>query len=234
MFAMSFVERENEILKTLRAMVDAGHDFIVVGGYAVSSLARHRFSVDCDVVVSKQDLTLFRGLLEREGYERHIEKADLHEAYGGEFVSFRKEVAGLPVTVDMLVNSLVCRASGAAWSFDYIKRHSVEANIPGLDTMVTYRVPEKELLIAFKIHSGRRTDVRDIVMLVENADTERVLDHLRRGNIKSLEDQIAKMISALEDRNLIDSLKGVFTLTVDVERQIKGTRKFIDIIVERL
>jgi hypothetical protein len=57
---------------------------------------------------------------------------------------------------------------------------------------------------------------------------------LRRGNIKSLEDQIAKVISALEDRNLIDSLKGVFTLTVDVERQIKGTRKFIDIIVERL
>ena len=51
---MEFIERENEILRTIKSMVEARLDFIVVGGYAVSALARHRFSVDCDIVVPKK------------------------------------------------------------------------------------------------------------------------------------------------------------------------------------
>lgn len=234
MFNMSFVERENEILKTIERMVKAGLDFVVVGGYAVSAIARHRFSVDCDIVVSKEGLSEFEKLLETEGYEGHIERTNLHESYGGAFVSFRKEVSDLPVAVDMLVNGLVCRATGAAWSFDYVRRHSIDGSISGLKASVTCRVPEKELLIAFKIHSGRRTDVRDIIMLVENVDSTKVLEHIRRGDIQSLKDQIGNIIAALEDENLRNSLKGVFTLTVDVERQIKNTREFIDTILERL
>ena len=46
--AALFVERENEILKTIRAFADAGLDFVAVGGYAVSGLGRHRFSVDLE------------------------------------------------------------------------------------------------------------------------------------------------------------------------------------------
>jgi len=231
---MGFVERENEILKTIKSMVEARLDFIVVGGYAVSALARHRFSVDCDIVTAKEKLGEFGEVLEREGFMKHIEKAGFDETYAGEFVSYRKEVTGLPVTVDLLVNSLVCRATGAAWSFDYVKKHSMDANIPGLEASVSCRIPEKELLMAFKIHSGRRADVRDMVMLRENADLEKVLDHLRRGNIEALKDQIKLIITALEDKNLVDSLKGVFTLTVDVERQIESVRKFVGSILKNL
>ena len=231
---MAFVERENEILKTIRSMVGARLDFIVVGGYAVSALARHRFSVDCDIVISKDRLGEFEDFLEREGFEKHIERSGFDEIYSGEFVSYKKEVAGFPVTVDLLVNSLVCRATEGAWSFDYIKKHSKEANIPGLEASVSCRIPEKELLTAFKIHSGRRADVRDIVMLRENADLEKVLNHLRRGNIEALKGQIKRIIAALRDKKLVDSLKGVFTLTVDVERQIEGAKKLIDSILENL
>ena len=56
MVDMGFLEREKEIIKTIRAMNEAELDFIVVGGYAVSALARHRFSVDCDIVISKRKL----------------------------------------------------------------------------------------------------------------------------------------------------------------------------------
>lgn len=231
---MAFVERENEILKTIRSMVGARLDFIVVGRYAVSALARHRFSVDLHIVISKERLGEFEEVLEREGFEKHVERAGFDETYAGEFVSYRKDFAGFSVTVDLLVNSLVCRATGGAWSFDYIKKHSIEANVPGLEASVSCRIPEKELLIAFKIHSGRRADVRDIVMLRENADLEKVLGHLRRGYIDALKDQIKKTIAALEDKNLVDSLKGVFTLTIDVERQIENNRKFIDVIFIRL
>jgi len=41
--AALFVERENEILKTISAFADAGLDFIVVGGYAVTGLGRIGF-----------------------------------------------------------------------------------------------------------------------------------------------------------------------------------------------
>lgn len=225
---MAFVERENEILKTIREMVDAGLDFIVVGGHAVSSLARHRFSVDCDIVISKTRIKEFNELLERQGFKKHIERPGFNETYAGEFVSYEKRVVNLPVTIDLLVNSLVCRTTGASWSYDYIITHSIEANIPGLEASVRCRIPEKELLIAFKIHSGRRADVRDVVMLSENTDIEKILNHIKRGNIDALMNQVRKINDALEDAKLIDSLKGVFTLTVDVKKQITNSKKIIN------
>lgn len=231
---MSFIEREREILKTVRCMVEAGLDFVVVGGYAVSALARHRFSVDCDMVVSKERLSEIEEVLKKVGYKHHVERGGLDEEYGGEFMSFRKEVAGFPVAVDLFVNSLVCRPTGVAWGFDYVKKYSVDANVQGMDSSVSCRVPEKELLVAFKIHSGRRADVRDIVMLAEDLDLEKVLNHLRRGSIKVLREQVIWIVSALADEDLVDSLKGVFTLTVDVERRIQNTRRFIEEIQRRL
>jgi len=230
---MEFIERENEILRTIKSMVEARLDFIVVGGYAVSALARHRFSVDCDIVVPKKKVD-FENILESEGFKKHIERAGFDEIYAGEFVSYEKEVGGLPVTIDLLVGSLVCRATQASWSFEYIKRHSMEANIPGTEASITCRVPEKELLIAFKIHSARRADVRDVVMLRENADLGKVLNHLRKGSIEALKDQIEKIIVALEDKNLVDSLKGVFTLTIDVKKQIESARKDIEAILKTI
>ena len=101
-------------------------------------------------------------------------------------------------------------------------------NIPGLETFVRCKTSEKELLIAFKIHSARKTDVRDIVMLRENLDFQKVLLHLRRGDIEAVKLQMNKIINTLEDRNLVDSLKGVFVLTVDVEGQIETTKKLIE------
>ncbi len=231
---MEFIERENEILKTIKSMADAGLDFVVVGGYAVSALARHRFSVDCDLVVPKKKLDDFENFLGKEGFEKHIEKAGFDETYAGEFVSYKKEVGGLPITIDLLVGSLVCRTTQAAWSFEYVKKHSIAASIPSTEASVSCRIPEKELLIAFKIHSGRRTDVRDVIMLRESADLEKVLNHLRKGNIEALKEQIEKIVTALEDKNLVDSLKGVFTLSVDVKKQIESTRKDVEAILRKL
>ena len=231
---MAFVERENEILKIIQGLVDADLEFIVVGGYAVSSLARHRFSVDCDIVIPKELLNEFEKFLNEQEYKKHIERSGFDENYAGEFVSFERRVLDLPVTFDLLVSSLACRATGASWSYEYIQEHSIEANIPGVESSVRCRIPEKELLIAFKIHSGRRADIRDVIMLVENADAEKVLAHIKRGDIEELKKQLGKTNDALEDKNLSDSLKGVFTLTVDVEKQITNSKKFVQSIFSRI
>jgi hypothetical protein len=113
---MRFVNKENEILRTLDVLVEEEMDFVVVGGYAVSGLGKHRFSVDCDIVISKAKLGETQAVLKRRGYEIEIEKTGFDGTYAGEFVRYKKKVGELPVTFDLLVGSLVCRTTGAAWS----------------------------------------------------------------------------------------------------------------------
>lgn len=222
---MEFVDRENEILQMVNVLIEEEIDSVIVGGYAVSGLGKHRFSVDCDITISKIELDKTDAILRRCGYERNIEKKEFDETYAGEFVGYKKNVGKLPVTFDLLVGSLVCRNTGASWSFEYIKKHSVEVNIGGIEVVAMCRVPEKELMIAFKIHSARRTDVRDIVMLMETSNLDKVLTHVRRGKIETLKKQINNIMQMLNDEKLVDSLKGVFTLTIDVRKQIVDTRK---------
>ena len=224
---MEFVNRENEILHMLSKLAEKEADFVVVGGYAVSGLGKHRFSVDCDLVISNSELQEIDELLKKSSYERDIEKKGFDETYSGEFIRYKKKVGGLPVTFDLLVESLTCRTTGASWSFEYIKKHSIEISIGGIENTVKSSVPERELMIAFKIHSGRRTDVRDIVMLMENSEVKKILAHLRRGNVEVLKRQISDITGMLNDEKLVDSLKGVFNLTSDVQKQIVDARKII-------
>ena len=231
---MEFVNRENEILQTLNRLVEEELDFVVVGGYAVSGLGKHRFSVDCDIVILKREIGKTEAVLKKHGFELDIEKTGFDETYSGEFVRYKKKVGGLPVTFDLLVGSLVCRNTGASWSFEYIKKHAVEAAITGIEKFANCRVPEKELMIAFKIHSARRTDVRDVIMMLENSDLDKVVTHLKRGNAETLKTQISHIMEMLNDARLVDSLKGVFRLTTDVKKQIEDTQKKMKSLLERL
>ena len=219
---MELIEREREILGILDKVKDT--DFILVGGYAVSSLTIHRFSVDCDLVVAKS-LNKIKSILRKEGYSPQIKKEGFDEFYGGRFENFIKKINNSSVTVDLLINSLVSRGTNASWSFDYIKKHSV---ISGVGTPpVRCNIPERELLSAMKIHSGRKADIRDVIMLREGCDLEKVLSHLRRGDMGLLKNKINNILETFNDEKLVDSLKGVFSMQHDVERDIKKAEKFI-------
>ncbi len=219
---MKFIERENEIIKTVSKLL--GCKIIVVGGYAVSARAKHRFSVDCDIVISKESLEKIISILGKENYKKTIAKGDLDGAYQGKFIRYMKEVDGLPVSIDLLINSLVSRATNAAWSFDYILKNSDKAIIAGVENSIECLVPTKELLIAFKLHSGRKTDLRDVIML-ENSDWSLVKSHLVRGSMIILKKRVELMIEELDDKNLHDSLKGVFELSGDAGKLIQTTKK---------
>jgi len=232
--AALFVERENEILKTIRGFANAGLDFVVVGGYAVSGLGRHRFSVDLDVVIDEEDLDAFTKILVERGFERSTERAGFDEVYEGRFVSYVKRIDGLPVTADLLVGSLVCRATEASWSYDYVRRYSIVTEVSGIELSVRCRVPERELLIALKIHSGRRADLRDVVVLVEGAAVEEIVRHLRRGDLEKLRIQINRMLEMLGDPRIADSLKGVFTIRRDVTGEIERARRTLEKIREMI
>ena len=113
---MEFVRREKEIILTINRFSEEKMDFVVVGGYAVSGLGAHRFSVDCDAVVPKSELPLAEDLLQKYGFEKNIEKKGFDETYAGEFVSYKKKVGELPVTFDLLVGS---------WSAEPLRRLGV-------------------------------------------------------------------------------------------------------------
>jgi len=227
---MKFIERENAIMGIIGKL--SGLEMIVVGGYAVSARAKHRFSVDCDIVVPKGGLEKMTELLSKEGFEKSLAK-DLDNGYGGEFIRYVKKIDGLPISVDLLVNSLACRTTTASWSFEYIMRNSDKTIIAGIESSVECTVPSKELLLAFKVHSGRKTDLRDIIML-KDADWNIVLSHLKRGDPGILKEQIENMIKELDDKNLIDSLKGAFQLKQDVEKLIGDTKKKLNALLGRM
>ena len=66
-----YIERENTIFEVLQALVDASIDFIVVGDYAVSAY-KHRFSVDIDIVISKQTKKMVEEVLKKCGFVKTI------------------------------------------------------------------------------------------------------------------------------------------------------------------
>jgi len=203
---LDFVSRENAVFEAIQAVADAGIEF-VVGGYGVSAF-QHRYSIDADLLVQAKDLTELAKVLERSGFRQTLAK-ELHGTYAGVFQRWTKQ-GPLPVFVDLLADALVVRQTDAEWSFDYVKKHSKKRLIQGIEKQVTALVPEKELLIAMKLHSARLTDVRDAVALFRGTSVEKILVHLKRGNEAKLAQSFEKAAKELEKKQFADSFKGVF------------------------
>lgn len=202
-----FVDRENEIFDVLQAFADHDLDFVVVGGYAVSAF-QHRFSVDADLVVPAEAVDGFVDILTSRGYEQ-VEDRDL-DVYGGRYLAYQKD-AELPVTIDLLVGGLQCRQTDAAWSYEYLRDHATTTEIEGSEKAVTVDIPEKELLIAVKLHSGRLTDARDAVALATDIDPTTVETHLDRGDQEKLQQVLAQVADTISSEDFPDAFKGVFS-----------------------
>lgn len=221
------LEREQEVMKILNLFLDKKLDFVVVGGYAISTYKK-RFSIDLDVVVKGEDFKQFEKLLEKEGYALHYEK-EIALLYGENFKRFMKKVKNLPVDIDLLINGLVSRKTSATWGFDYIKRYSVKRKLNNSE----FLTPEKELLIAMKFHSGRLSDIRDIVALMP-CDKEKLKQHLQKGDIKKLKESMKKQSSFLNKPQFDDSFKGIFGPFSYNEKYLESAKELIkDILKER-
>ena len=215
------LEREQEVMKILNLFLDKKLDFIVVGGYAISTYKK-RFSIDLDAVVKEEDLKNFERILEKEGYVLHYEK-EIALLYGENFKRFMKKIKGLPVDIDLLINGLVSRTTDAAWGFDYIKKYSIKRKLNNSE----FLTPDKELLIAMKFHSGRLSDIRDIVALMP-CNKEKLKQHLLKGDIKKLKESMAKQASFLGKPRFDDSFKGIFGPFSYNEKEVLSAKKIIN------
>ncbi len=228
---IDFSEREKECFRFLD-LLSKQKNYVVIGGYAVSSFGFPRFSVDLDIVIPDSEIDLIKRLISKEGFVLSKEKQDL--AYSGSFERYRK---GL-VSIDLLINAVQSRQTNHSYRYSYIFKNSLIRQVSGWDpsSKARVRVASKEMLIALKIHSMRDSDKRDIIMLCyEMPDVSLIADHLRDGPKDKVIAHISELLSVVNDRNLKDSLKGVYALDEKVfTRTVKNCKSVLEEVTRQL
>jgi hypothetical protein len=204
---MSLPERQSELIDTHRAVQDAELPYVLVGGWAVSAF-QTRFTTDIDTVVPDTALDDYDTLLRDRGYNKQFEQ-DVSNEYDGRMIQYTKEVGANAVKFEALVDAMGCRQTDAEWSYRYLHEHST---IESLDVAedLNGRIPEPALLFAMKLHSGRKADTRDLVVISLRADFDRIERHVHRGDPEKLDKQIEMVLNRLEEDGFEDSFKGVF------------------------
>ena len=229
------LSRENEALAILEKMVDAGLEFTLIGGYAVTARGRHRYSVDCDIVAA--ELGEFQKLLERQGYRMEKNSSLFHDIYGAESCRFIKDIEGNRVCVDIFVKSFVVRQTSASWSFEYLRRYSSLTDVAGAQKEVrNLMVLEKEMLIATKIHSARPQDIRDIVMLAIDGkvDWNKVARHTKRDRLNGIKKQIDSILTKLDDPKLSNDLKSEFVVKGSIRSELAKTKTGLKLVLDAI
>lgn len=214
------LEREREIIRLLNILADKKLDFIIVGGYAIATYKK-RLSIDLDLVIKEENLSEFEKVCKKEEYSESYSK-EISSLYGEKFKRFAKKIKGLEVSIDLMINGLASRSTDAVWGFDYIKKNSAERELDGL----IFPTPKRELLIAMKFHSGRLSDVRDIIALMPCNEKE-LQKHILIGNIEKLKDNLKKQKILLEKPQFKDSFKGIFGVFSYNEDDLEKTKQLI-------
>ena len=140
MSGQSLVAREAEVLKTLQTIRQSGEKFTLVGGYAVNAYSTlPRYSVDCDLVVTRSQLKRLSSILDDQGYTNEG-TAYLKGIEGLETHRFVKKVGGEKVYVDMLVDGVRCRQTEAVWKEEEYAKTSRELRVTGVNGSVLSNV----------------------------------------------------------------------------------------------
>jgi len=215
------VKKENSIFEILQKFIDSSLNFVIVGGYAISSY-KHRFSIDADIVIKSGDLKEFEKVLRKEGFKKTISK-ELENIYSSKFIRYDKNTA----SIDLMIDALASRTTNASFSYELLLNNSSKRKIIGVEKEITTLVPDKEILIVTKIHSGRLTDFRDIAALAKNSDIDKIKKFLFIGDTPKVNNNLMKLNKTINDPKFVDSFKGVFmekTFDIDL-KQIRKISK---------
>jgi len=223
---MSFHNRSDALIELLNEITQAGHEYVLVGGYAVSAF-NARFSTDLDIVVAPDSKAEFAEFLERQGFE----ETDSHAKewfYDTEVIEYEKRLTPQqPIGFDLLVNGLGCRQTEAQWSFDYLYDHSHQQQVSGGTVTTTARVIDGAVLVAAKLHSGRETDLRDVLAVAEEIDLDTVTTHLLRGDDDALREQLEEGLEILEGDELKHGYRSDFGASAVSEGTVSALQEFL-------
>jgi len=230
---MNFHSRSDALIELLDELTRDGHEFVLVGGYAVSAF-NARFSTDLDVVVAPDSRAALVEFLEHRGFEQRDSHAKAW-FYDTEVIEYEKRLTPQqPIGFDLLVNGLGCRQTEAQWSFDYLYDHSHEQAVRGGTVTTTARVIDGAVLVAAKLHSGRETDLRDVLAVAETIDLEAVTPHLRRGDEAALREQLERGRAIVESDELEHGYRSDFGASAVSTETVTALREYLSSQVDRL
>ncbi|WP_394743172.1 nucleotidyltransferase family protein [Natronococcus roseus] len=226
---MSQEDRSEALIEVLEELEQSDIGFILVGGYAISQFET-RFSTDLDLVIAPDDYDEAVAFLEARGFERQsdLEVPPEETIYNREIELFERTEGLLhPVGVDLLVNGLGCRQTKAEWSFDYLRKYSSPTTISGGTRSTTARAADGEVLAAAKLHSGRKTDLADVLAAIPSIDLDMVETHLYRGDIGALREQLSDAQAFIEEGGVDHRFKSMFGQSAASAEAIETLLKFL-------
>ncbi|RQG95744.1 hypothetical protein [Natrarchaeobius oligotrophus] len=230
---MSFTDRSDALIELLEELNESDLKYVLVGGYAVS-VFNARFSTDLDIVVAPENKSDFVSFLEDRGFE----ETDSHAKrwfYDTEVIEYKKRLAPKqPIGFDLLVNGLGCRQTEAQWSFNHLYDHSAEQTVSGGTTTTKARAVDGAVLVAAKLHSGRETDIRDIVAIAEEIALTTVTPHLHRGETDALREQLERAKEILESDELKHGYRSDFGASAISEPTVNSLRNYLAAQIEKL
>ncbi|MGF3584334.1 MAG: hypothetical protein ACQXXD_01265 [Thermoplasmatota archaeon] len=203
-----FSQREKECFDFLK-LIPSEKQYVVIGGYAATSYGFPCFSVDLDITIPKSEISFFKKLIFDSGFIFTKGEEDL--VYSEKFERYEKDL----VSIDLLINGVESRQTGYCYPFQYIFKNSQIREICGWDptNKAKARIAKKEMLIALKVHSMRMADKRDIIMLCyEKTNIQTIINHLKNSPKEKISKHIDELLALLNDSNLKDSLKGVYSI----------------------
>jgi hypothetical protein len=222
MMGQQLVARETEILRLLGQLRERPEKFTLIGGYAVDAYSPlPRYSVDCDMVVAKEGSSSVLSWLHGEGYKEEKD-GYRNELEGVETKKLDKKIGDASVSVDLMVGGLRCRQTEAVWTEQEVRRTAKELRVVGINGSVLSNVASKELLITLKLHSGRDTDLRDVVMLADRVEWYEVERLCSKGVKDKVVSQLEKDIRVMSDEEFEQHLKASFGAKAGGERRING------------
>jgi hypothetical protein len=227
---MSQEDRSEALIDVLEELEHSDIGFVLVGGYAISQFET-RFSTDLNLVIAPEDYDDVVTFLEARGFERKagFEVPPEETIYNREIELFeRTEGLAHPVGADVLVNGLGCRQTEAEWSFDYLREHGSETAISGGTRSTTARTADGEVLVAAKLHSGRKTDLADVLAAIPAIDLHDVESHLHRGDADALRSQLRDAHTFIEEGGLDHRFKSLFGHSSASAEDIETLLEFLE------
>jgi hypothetical protein len=214
--------REKEIFETLKKIKKS--NFVVIGGYAVNAYTLPRFSVDCDIVIKNKDESdkIEDSLIELGYYKV---KHSSETSYEGKFERYEKEIApNFNVSVDILIGEILDRNTKAKFSAEWVFENSELRNLKGktINEQLKLKIIDSEALFAMKMISCRKTDIRDMFLLINSVkDTDWIKKEVsERFDFKN---RLSKLVKEISSKQFKDGLQGVFGVIDNkiFERNIK-------------
>ncbi len=215
MFDNLFSLREKEIFETLNKLKE--FDFVLVGGYAVTSYTQPRFSVDCDIVLKDEtQLKEIKTILIESGYKKEeTDKTKL--PYQGFFERFEKILfKDFKVSIDILIKEVSDRQTGisfpAKWIFDNSEIRSLKCKT--INEELKLKIANPDSLIVMKISSCRINDIRDVFMLITHAkNKEWIKEEIsKKYNFK---ERLSRLKEKINSKQFKSNLQGVFGFIED-------------------